>query len=92
VIFDARPALDWSALFGDARAVEIEIGSGKGAFILAYAREHPELNVLGIESQPRWVRWIETRREREALANLRVVCADAALVVARFVPDASVRA
>ena len=37
-------------------AVEVEIGCGKGAFLVAYARVTPEVNLLGIENQPRWVR------------------------------------
>jgi tRNA (guanine-N7-)-methyltransferase len=92
VIFSPQPAIDWQELFGNDRAVEIEIGSGKGAFLLAYAAEHPELNVLGIENQPRWVRWIEERLGAHPHANARVLCADAALIVSRFVRDDSVRA
>jgi len=87
-----EPALEWSELFGADRAVEIEIGCGKGAFLVEYARAHPEINLLGMENQPRWARWIERRLERAPLANARVVCVDAALVVTRFVRSASVRA
>jgi len=87
-----EPAIDWSELFGADRAVEIEIGCGKGAFLLDYARAHPEINLLGMENQPRWARWIERRLERTPLANARVLCVDAALVVTHFVRDASVRA
>src|SRR5260221_2965264 len=87
-----EPAIDWGELFGIDRAVEIEIGCGKGVFLLEYARAHPEINLLGMENQPRWVRWIEQRLERAPLANARVVCVDAALVVTRFVRAASVRA
>ena len=87
----SHPELDWTALFDNERPVEIEIGCGKGAFLLEYARQHPELNLLGIDNQPRWVRWIEARLERAPQPNVRVRCADAALVIARFVRDASVR-
>jgi len=87
-----EPAIDWSEFFGTDRVVEIEIGCGKGAFLVDYARAHGELSVLGIENQPRWVHWIERRLERAPLANARVVCVDAALVVTRFVRDASVHA
>lgn len=92
VIFAARPAIDWHELFGNTNAVEIEIGCGKGAFLLAFAAAHPDVNVLGIERQPRWVRIVADRMGRRGLANARVVAADAAVVVGRFVPDASVAA
>ena len=92
VPFASQPEIDWSALFGDAHPVEIEIGCGKGTFLVEYARRRPDRNVLGIENQPRWVRWIEARLSRAPLPNARVLCADATLVVARFVRDASVDA
>ena len=92
VPFASQPEIDWSVLFGNAHAVEIEIGCGKGAFLVEYARRHPDRNVLGIENQPRWVRWIEARLARAPLPNARVLCADAAVVVSRFVRDASVDA
>ncbi len=91
-MFSDHPEIDWQTLFGAARPVEIEVGCGKGSFLVAYARAHPELSVLGIENQPRWVRWIEGRLARNVVPNARVLCADAALIVGRFVPDASVRA
>jgi tRNA (guanine-N7-)-methyltransferase len=92
VIFSSQPALEWKALFGNSRPVEIEIGCGKGAFLVAYAHAHPELNVLGLENQPRWVRWIEARLRRAEAANARVACVDAALVVTHFVRESSVSA
>ena len=92
MIFSNAATIDWSELFGASRPVEIEIGSGKGAFLLEYARAHPDRNVLGMENQARWVRWIQTRLDLAPLANARIVCADASLVVTHFVRDASVRA
>jgi tRNA (guanine-N7-)-methyltransferase len=92
VIFASQPQVDWSEIFGNARPVEIEIGSGKGAFLLAYARQHPETNLLAIENQPRWARWIGERLVHAPQENVRVLCADAALVVSCFVRDGSVRA
>ena len=92
MIFASQPQVDWSEIFGDAGPVEIEIGSGKGAFLLAYARQHPETNLLAIENQPRWARWIGERLARAPQSNVRVLCADAAVVVSDFVRDASVRA
>ena len=41
--------LDLPGLFGNRRPVELEIGTGKGTFLLARAAARPELNFLGIE-------------------------------------------
>ena len=92
VLSTSRPDVDLAKLFGNPRPVEIEIGSGKAAFLLAYAEQHAELNLFGIENQPRWVRWIERRLERAPRSNALVLCADAGLVVSTFIRDTTVRA
>ena len=91
MVFASQPQVEWSEIFANTRPVEIEIGSGKGAFLLAYARQHPETNLLGIENQPRWARWIGKRLARGPQANVRVLCADASLIVSHFVRDGSVQ-
>ena len=52
VIDEARlPALrgSWSSLFGNSHPVRIEIGMGKGQFLLALAQREPDINFIGIE-------------------------------------------
>jgi tRNA (guanine-N7-)-methyltransferase len=92
VVFGAEPQIDWRQLFENSNPIEIEVGSGKGAFLLSSAEAKPDTNFVGIEKQPRWIRFIEERLRRNPLANVRIVCADAAIVIARFIPDRSVRA
>jgi len=41
--------INLAVIFGNSRPVEIEIGSGKGAFLLHRASSRPEINLLGIE-------------------------------------------
>ena len=40
---------DWVTIFGRSAPVEIDIGTGKGAFILAAAAASPDRNFLGVE-------------------------------------------
>ena len=40
---------NWKQLFGNDYPVRIEIGMGKGRFIMDLARKNPEINYLGIE-------------------------------------------
>ena len=35
--------MNWSEVFGNDRPVEIEVGFGKGAFLVATAQAHPEM-------------------------------------------------
>ena len=87
----ASPAL-WRNIFGNDRPVEIEIGPGTGAFLLSVAPVHPERNYLAIEhSRSRTVR-LEGLVAARRLPNVRLLHADAACVVRRFVPPASVAA
>ena len=39
----------WKELFGNNNPIHIEIGMGKGRFIMDMARLHPEINYIGIE-------------------------------------------
>lgn len=39
----------WQEVFGNQNPVQIEVGMGKGRFIMDMARLHPEVNYIGIE-------------------------------------------
>jgi len=73
----AADALDLTATFGNRRPVEVEVGPGKGNFLLRRARQRPELNLLGVE----WVRpyalYAADRARRAGLDNVRILCTDA---------------
>ena len=89
---DCPAAELWSTLFGRDAPVEIEIGSGDGAFLLAHAARHPERSFLGIERSPSKFRRLEARLARAGLANVRLLRADATCVVPALVPSSSVAA
>jgi tRNA (guanine-N7-)-methyltransferase len=76
-------------MFGNAHPVELEIGMGKGTFLLEQARARPEVNFFGIE----WARWFwryaSDRIRRAGCANVRTVRAEASFFLMEFVPAAS---
>ena len=39
----------WNELFGNDHPLHLEIGTGKGRFIMELAQRHPEINYIGIE-------------------------------------------
>lgn len=39
----------WHAIFGNDHPIHMEIGMGKGKFIMAMAKKNPHINYLGIE-------------------------------------------
>ena len=62
--------LELSGLFPKTQPLFIEIGSGKGEFISAYSRMHPEYNFLGLEAADK--RIINTLKKLSPDANPNV--------------------
>ncbi|HVR42804.1 MAG TPA: tRNA (guanosine(46)-N7)-methyltransferase TrmB [Thermoanaerobaculia bacterium] len=83
--------LDVRALFGNERPIVLEIGSGKGRFLLQEAKKHPELNFIGVEKSLHYYRHVVDRIVRHGVPNVRVVNWDAFLLLEKLVPEASVR-
>ncbi|MHC4827485.1 MAG: tRNA (guanosine(46)-N7)-methyltransferase TrmB [Planctomycetota bacterium] len=59
------------------RPFEIEIGTGKGTFLVQQAPLRPQVNYLGIEKTLEFYRCAADRARRRALANVRILWADA---------------
>lgn len=67
----------WHEKFGNDNPIHIEIGMGKGRFIMDMARLHPDVNYIGIEKfSSVLVRAVEKQNE-EQLANLYFIRMDA---------------
>ena len=81
--------LDFAELFGNTNPVILEIGSGKGRFLISTAMERPDLNLLGIEKSLHYHRVIRDRVLKRKLPNVRLINHDAFLVLRDMVPDAS---
>src|SRR5262245_3072643 len=84
--------LDWREVFGADGPIEIEIGIGKGRFLLAAAAARPEVLHLGIEWANRYLVIAEERAARRGLENVRFVRVDAKELLERSVPPSSVTA
>jgi len=82
--------VDFELIFERAAPVYIEIGSGKGTFLLSQARRAPEVNFLGIERVNKYFRYAVDRIGRWGLANVRIIRTDAAWFLSEHVPDSSV--
>lgn len=62
-----------TALFGRACPLEVELGSGKGRFLIEWAALHPERCLLGVERAQKYVAMAAARAARRGLANLLLV-------------------
>jgi len=83
------PQLDLHAWFGNGNPVILEIGSGKGRFLLSTAMERPDVNVIGIEKSLHYHRVIRDRFLKRDLRNVRLINHDAFVVLQKMIPDAS---
>jgi tRNA (guanine-N7-)-methyltransferase len=88
---DVPAPIDWVALFGDDHPVELEVGSGKGLFLVNAARANPGRNFLGVEISRKYARLAAERLAKQGITNARLWASDARDVL-RKVPDRSLRA
>jgi tRNA (guanine-N7-)-methyltransferase len=82
--------VDFEDIFGRKAPIHIEVGSGKGTFLVSETRAHPENNYLGIEWANRYYRLAVDRIGRWGIDNVRIMRTDAAVFFAENVPDDSV--
>lgn len=79
---------NWNAksLFENPAApLEVEVGSGKGHFLLAAAQAHPDHNYLGIEVAHKYAAYCAAKLIKEKVTNAAMISGDAtALFRERF--------
>jgi tRNA (guanine-N7-)-methyltransferase len=88
----APTPFDWQAVFGNDRPVELEVGFGKGGFLVESAQMNPNTNYVGVEIDRALQLYVATRLAKRDLRYVRVVRADARLFLRDCVPTASLHA
>ncbi len=88
----APAPLDLRPVFGNDHPVELEVGSGKGLFLLTASAVHPDVNYLGIEVERKYTLFTANRLAKRQRSNVRLICADARTFLPGYLPDASFRA
>jgi tRNA (guanine-N7-)-methyltransferase len=72
--------------------VEIELGPGRGGFIIDRAAFEPSAAMLGFEVRRKWASIVDARLAKMGLASrARVIAEDARVALGRLLPDSSVR-
>ncbi len=87
---DVRGKNDFFGVFGRKNAVHIEIGSGRGTFLLCQARAFERVNFLGIEWANKYYKYAVDRIGRRAVENVRIIRAEAASFIADSINDSTV--
>lgn len=82
--------LDWTTVFDRRQPLEIDLGCGKGAFLLWAAAQRPQHNFLGVDRLLGRLRRVDAKAIRNGLDNLRLLRIEATYFVQYLVPAASV--
>lgn len=83
---------DWTTVFGNNQPVELEIGFGKGLFLVSESAARPDVNFVGVEIVRKYQLFTATRLAKRGRANVRLACADARMFVRDRVAAQSVQA
>jgi len=67
----------WQDVFGNNHPIHLEIGCGKGQFIVAMANDHPEVNFLALEKYDSVLLRVLEKQLEETLPNLKLIRVDA---------------
>ena len=93
-LYDQPPRLpegdrvDLCELLATEGPIELEIGPGRGSFILERAVERPEGAILGLEIRRKWATIVDRRLGEAGLwPRARVCCEDAREALPRLAPD-----
>jgi len=87
---DLDGSIDFARIFGRTQPVHVEIGSGKGTFLLNEARAFPDINFLGIEWASKYYRHAVDRIGRWGLSNVRLIRTDATAFLSESLLNESV--
>ena len=67
----------WQDCFDKVQPLHIEIGMGKGRFIMDMAALHPDINYIGIERYSSVLLRALQKMELNPLPNIKFICMDA---------------
>jgi tRNA (guanine-N7-)-methyltransferase len=87
---DLGSQVDWAGLFGGDGPIEIDVGCGRGMYLIDAALARPDACFLGVELVPKPFYKACERVAKRGIANVRLVRADARQLFADVVPPASV--
>lgn len=79
-----------AALFGNQRPLVLDIGCGRGEYVVGCAIEDPATNFIGLDRNGKSLLDAVNRAQAAAVPNVRFIRADIAFLLP-FIPDAAVQ-
>lgn len=75
---------NWHSVFNNNNKIMLELGMGRGAFIIEMAKKYPNTNFIGLELDKNQTAYALERLVRENIPNLRIICDDAKNIINIF--------
>ncbi|MGL1903816.1 MAG: tRNA (guanine-N(7)-)-methyltransferase [Fibrobacterales bacterium] len=82
----------WDTVFSDDKPIELEIGSGKGGFMIEYSQLKPEINIMGSEWDGTWANYSAERIRKNHITNAAMLKGDVLFFLRDRVPSNSISA
>ena len=67
----------WNDFFGNHNPIYLELGTGRGEFIIQMAKKYPNINFIGLELNESQIATAAKKLEREDIKNLKLIKDDA---------------
>jgi tRNA (guanine-N7-)-methyltransferase len=67
---------DWASILAPGKPIEVDLGFGRGEFVLEMARRHPDTEFVGLEIRSYLIEKAEKLLEEEPLPNVHVLLAN----------------
>lgn len=83
---DGLSPLPIARLFGRDAPLTVDVGCGKGRFLLARAKDYPDVNFLGVDRMLRRIRKVDNKATRLSLHNVRLLRMEAYYTVSYLLP------
>ena len=74
----------WKEVFGNNNPICLELGMGRGSFIIEMAKTHPNINYIGLELDKSQTATAINNTRNKKISNLRMICADAKNIINYF--------
>ena len=74
----------WNDFFGNHHPIYLELGTGRGEFIMQMAKKYPEHNFIGLELNESQIATAAKKLERENIKNLKLIKDDARNIINIF--------
>lgn len=80
----------WQDVFENTNLLDLEIGIGNGSFLVPFAKDHSQRNIVGIEIEGGYVKKADQKLLKQDISNARLLIGDAKFLTWKLFADESI--